>query len=366
MEKILVSACLLGDKTRYDGKDNYCAKLEALQKKYELVPFCPEVEAGLSIPRDPAEIRNNQVITSKGVDLTKAYDESAEKAYRICSFLGIKIAILKDNSPSCGPRHIHDGKFDDVVIDGLGVTARYLISKGIKVYAETDELSFLLSDKPVKANPFAPKREKDKYIARQRNPEGENADGSFEKKPYSHSSRYGERKTGYGHSSYHKSYSHDGEGTESEGYHKSYGKPSYSHSSNYHSHSGYSSYHHDDDERKDYGDKEHSYSKNYGHSNYGHSSYGHNDHSGYGHNDHSGYGHSSEGKSGYGHSSYGHNDHKEGYGHSSYGHSSYGHSKYSSNKGYGDKKRSYSSKPRSTYSKDSKPATPSDDKKSDK
>lgn len=358
MEKILVSACLLGDKTRYDGKDNYCAKLETLQKKYELVPFCPEVEAGLSIPRDPAEIRNNQVITSKGVDLTKAYDESAEKAYRICSFLGIKIAILKDDSPSCGPRHIHDGKFDDVKIEGLGVTARYLISKGIKVYAETDELSFLLTEKPLKANPFAPKREKDKYIAHQVNPKDEDGDSSYHKRPYSHSSHYGEGHSNYrGHSSYSKGYSKDGS-SEKEGYHKSYGKSSYSHSSY-----GHSSFHHDDGDRKEYGDKEHSYSKSYSHSSYGHSSYGH--------NDHEGYGHSSEGKSNYGHSSYGHSSGKEGYGHSSYGHSSYGHSKYPSKgygtrKDYGDKKRSYSSKPRTNYSKDSKSSAPSPVKKSDK
>ncbi len=165
MEKILVSACLLGDKTRYDGKDNFFPFLNELAKKYELVPFCPEVEAGLSIPRSPAEIVRNEVINKEGVNLTKQYNDSAEKAYRICQFLGIKIAILKDGSPACGSRTIHNGKFDGGKVEGLGVTARYLISKGIRVYSETDALAFLLQNRETKNRRSPIEKEEKKYLA---------------------------------------------------------------------------------------------------------------------------------------------------------------------------------------------------------
>lgn len=144
MEKILVSACLLGDNTRYDGKPRPNEKVLALRDYFEFVPFCPEVEAGLGVPRSPAEIRNNSVINKDGQDLTKKYIESAEKAVNICRYLGIRIAILKDGSPACGCRTIYDGTFTSTKIDGLGVTARYLISAGVKVYADTDAIESLV------------------------------------------------------------------------------------------------------------------------------------------------------------------------------------------------------------------------------
>ena len=44
MEKILISACLVGDNVKYNGGNNLTPKLDALLEKYELIPFCPEVE----------------------------------------------------------------------------------------------------------------------------------------------------------------------------------------------------------------------------------------------------------------------------------------------------------------------------------
>lgn len=144
MEKILVSACLVGDKTRYDGGDNANDFIAELGRHYDLVPFCPEVEGGLKVPRSPAEIHAGSVYTKEGQDVGKAYQSGAEKALGICKYLGIRIAILKDKSPACGPRHIYDGTFTHTLIDGLGVTARLLIANGIRVYAESDALDFLL------------------------------------------------------------------------------------------------------------------------------------------------------------------------------------------------------------------------------
>ena len=58
MEKILISACLVGDKVRYDGKSQYNPLIKDLLQKYDLVPYCPEVEGGLLTPRAPSEIKN--------------------------------------------------------------------------------------------------------------------------------------------------------------------------------------------------------------------------------------------------------------------------------------------------------------------
>ena len=66
MEKIVISACLVGDKTRYDGKGNYHPLIKELLEKYELVPFCGEVEGGLSTPRVPSEIKGDRVINKNG------------------------------------------------------------------------------------------------------------------------------------------------------------------------------------------------------------------------------------------------------------------------------------------------------------
>mgnify|MGYP004551501395 FL=1 len=143
MEKLLISACLIGSKCRYDGKDNLIESLLDLSSYFDLVPFCPEVEGGLSTPRDPSEIKRGQVKNSKGKDVTSSFYKGAEKAYNICSYLGIKIAILKENSPSCGVHKIHDGNFKGKIVDGEGITTSFLRRKGIKVLNEEEGIEFL-------------------------------------------------------------------------------------------------------------------------------------------------------------------------------------------------------------------------------
>ena len=138
MEKILISACLVGDKVRYDGKSQYSPLVKELLEKYELVPFCPEVEGGLSTPRTPSEIYKGQVITQDGRDVTYQFDKGADLAVNICKYLDIKIAILKDGSPSCGSNEIHDGKFTGRMIKGKGVTATRLEQIGVKIYTEKE------------------------------------------------------------------------------------------------------------------------------------------------------------------------------------------------------------------------------------
>ena len=138
MKKILISACLIGDKVNYKGQGKYSPLVEKLKEKYLLVPFCPEVEGGLPIPRLPSEIRGDEVFHNDGKNVTKEFNLGANKALKLCKALGIKIAILKENSPSCGTHNIHDGLFHDKLVPGMGVTAKLLKSQGIEVYSENE------------------------------------------------------------------------------------------------------------------------------------------------------------------------------------------------------------------------------------
>ena len=142
-ERILISACLVGDKCRYDGKSNLSPKIAALLEKYELVPFCPECEGGLKTPRIPSERVGDKVINKEGRNVTRQYEKGAELAWNICFFLKIKTAILKENSPSCGVHKIHDGTFSGKLIDGMGTTTELLKEKGINVISE-EEIDTLL------------------------------------------------------------------------------------------------------------------------------------------------------------------------------------------------------------------------------
>lgn len=138
MKKILISACLVGDKVNYKGQGNYCPDVEKLKEQYELVLFCPEVEGGLSIPRHPSEQIKDKVVMDNGRDVTRQFVDGAHKALMICQYLGIEIAVLKEASPSCGTHEIHDGTFKGKKIPGMGVTAKLLSEKGIKVYSEKE------------------------------------------------------------------------------------------------------------------------------------------------------------------------------------------------------------------------------------
>ena len=143
MEKILISACLVGDNCKYNGGNNLNPQLEALLEKYELIPFCPEVEGGLTTPRNPSEIKGSRVVMDNDKDVTREFEWGARKALMLCLYLKIKIAVLKEYSPSCGTHQVHDGSFSNKLVDGMGVTAKLLKENGIKVYSE-DEIDQLI------------------------------------------------------------------------------------------------------------------------------------------------------------------------------------------------------------------------------
>lgn len=137
MDKLLVSACLLGTPCRYDGKSKADARVCALGKRYELIPVCPERDGGLPTPRTPSERQGERVVTEDGRDVTAEYTRGAELALARCIECGCRAAVLKERSPSCGCGAIYDGTFSRTLIPGDGVTAEKLKSHGIRVYGES-------------------------------------------------------------------------------------------------------------------------------------------------------------------------------------------------------------------------------------
>lgn len=142
MEKIIVSGCLYGYHCRYDGKDCYSEKIEQLKEKAILIPLCPEQMGGLSTPRYPSEIVGDKLINRKGIDVTEEYHRGAKATLGIALENGVKYALLKQKSPSCGKDRIYDGSFTGTVIEGSGVTAKLLQEHQIQVFTE-DEIDQL-------------------------------------------------------------------------------------------------------------------------------------------------------------------------------------------------------------------------------
>ncbi len=138
MEKILVSACLLGTPCRYDGKSKPNEAVIALKNKYQLIPACAEVLGGLPTPRIGAEILGDKVIRADGIEVTKEYHMGAEEVLKIAKENNCKIAILKSKSPSCGKGKVYDGSFTRTLTDKNGILAELLIREGIAVFDETE------------------------------------------------------------------------------------------------------------------------------------------------------------------------------------------------------------------------------------
>ena len=136
--KILVSACLLGVRCRYDGKSKPHPAVERLMEQHTLIPVCGEIFGGLPTPRVSAERQGERVVTADGRDVTAAYRRGAEEVLRLAERYGCTAAILKERSPSCGSGRIYDGTFTGTLTDGWGVTAELLRDHGICVIGESE------------------------------------------------------------------------------------------------------------------------------------------------------------------------------------------------------------------------------------
>jgi len=144
--KFLVSACLAGIKCTYKGGDKLEKRVKALADKSLALPICPEVLGGLRVPRENAEIvggigkdvlnKEARVLTITGKDVSDNFIKGARRALRLAKKHGIKKAILRSKSPSCGLGKIYNGTFNKVLVKGDGVLVRLLKSNGMKIYTE--------------------------------------------------------------------------------------------------------------------------------------------------------------------------------------------------------------------------------------
>ncbi|MBO7354786.1 MAG: DUF523 domain-containing protein [Lachnospiraceae bacterium] len=137
MKNLIISACLIGCRTRYNGETSEIPELEELKKKYCLIPVCPEQLGGLATPRDPAEIRDGRVVSAKGRDVTAEFEKGAEEVLRLARLFDCDTAVLKERSPSCGYGRVYDGTFSGTLTDGSGLTAALLSGNGIRILGES-------------------------------------------------------------------------------------------------------------------------------------------------------------------------------------------------------------------------------------
>lgn len=135
---IFVSACLMGIRCRYDGSASFYGLLEEIKDVVNLIPVCPEVYGGMPTPRLPGERQGCRVIDSSGEDVTYRYTKGARDLAELAAKLGIRAAILKSRSPSCGHGIIYDGTFSSTKIRGNGVFAEALAAMGIELFDESE------------------------------------------------------------------------------------------------------------------------------------------------------------------------------------------------------------------------------------
>ncbi len=145
---ILVSACLVGCRSRYDavipaGLDE---RLQQWLERGLVLPFCPETAGGLPTPRQPAEISggtgkevlagDGKVLTRTGADVTENFVTGARLALSAARQFDIHTAVLKNGSPSCGTSRIYDGCFRGRTTPGQGVAAALLAAHNIFLFDE--------------------------------------------------------------------------------------------------------------------------------------------------------------------------------------------------------------------------------------
>jgi len=147
---VLVSACLLGEKVRCDGASAPAPRdiLTHWLAEGRVVPFCPEVAGGLGVPRPAAEIDDGdgadvldgrvRIVTRTEIDVTQHFVRGATLALDAARTHGVRLAILKDGSPSCGSTAIYDGSFSGTTREGMGTTATLLERHGIRVFSERE------------------------------------------------------------------------------------------------------------------------------------------------------------------------------------------------------------------------------------
>ncbi|CNH54697.1 2-thiouracil desulfurase family protein [Yersinia pekkanenii] len=146
--RVLISACLMGKPVRYNGSALSVSDeiIQRWQNEGRLVLVCPELSAGMPVPRPPAEIQQGngeavlqgqaRVIEQWGNDVSREFLQGAYQTLELAQQHHCTLAILTEGSPSCGSSRIYDGNFSGTPRAGQGVTTALLRRHGITVFSQ--------------------------------------------------------------------------------------------------------------------------------------------------------------------------------------------------------------------------------------
>ena len=137
-EKVIVSACLLGENCKYNGGNNYSEKVARYLADKEVIAVCPEVMGGLPVPRPRVELIDIIAVNDNGEFVVAYFSAGVEAVRNKLENQEIAVAILQPRSPSCGATEIYDGSFSGKLISGEGKLAKILRQEGILVLDAAD------------------------------------------------------------------------------------------------------------------------------------------------------------------------------------------------------------------------------------
>jgi uncharacterized protein YbbK (DUF523 family) len=144
---ILISACLIGLQTRYDGQSKLNQKVLDYLNDNDLlpIPVCPEQLGGLATPRPLVRFSSgngNDVLNGGGTlasifgsNMNSAFLTGAAETLKIARLTGCTEALFKERSPSCGVHQVYLG---EQVVAGRGVTSALLVREGLTVRSEEE------------------------------------------------------------------------------------------------------------------------------------------------------------------------------------------------------------------------------------
>lgn len=136
--KVLISACLLGRNCKYNGGNNDNEQVAAFIEGKEVIEICPELLAGLGVPRTPIEIVNGVLMDEDGRNVDEILRAGVQMALEQIKGEDIQCAILQSRSPTCGVNQVYDGSFSGKLISGSGVFAQALKEAGYRVLDAED------------------------------------------------------------------------------------------------------------------------------------------------------------------------------------------------------------------------------------
>jgi uncharacterized protein YbbK (DUF523 family) len=141
--RYIVSACLIGKHCRYNGEDKAHAGVLRFLRGKRYVAVCPEMLAGWGVPRPPVEFHGGgaaelaegeaRIVDNRGRDRTPSLMRGIKKALAKARSLGVRGAVLKERSPSCGVHKVYQ---NGELTRGQGLFTYWLRKHGVEVRSE--------------------------------------------------------------------------------------------------------------------------------------------------------------------------------------------------------------------------------------